>query len=174
VPAIERYAGPLWQTLRTADPTGSLAFASVLSAHYGWKPASEPIESYEQRLTPDRARELSFYGITAGWPKFKVGDGGNACHWLSQAAGRQWDGSYTRAFDDVCICGGKDYVAVAESFLVEAKSRGYIAADCRLTVINDQIGFMRQQLRAWLQLAAKAVILSGDVKKRGVCCEQST
>ena len=33
--ARNRYQGPLWQTLRAADPDGSKAFVCFLSAHLG-------------------------------------------------------------------------------------------------------------------------------------------
>ncbi len=160
IPAIERYQGPLWQTLRVVDPAGKLAFASVLSARVGWKPADEPIEEYEQRLTEDRKRELLEGGLATGWPQIKKAIGGtNAAHWLA---------AHTRnvgKFTEVCIVGGKEYVELAQAYCAEAVERGYLAAGAKITVINDQIGNMRKQLKAWLTAdtgSARAAVM-GDI-----------
>jgi hypothetical protein len=45
MPAIDRYIGPLWQTLRSVDPTGKLAKVAFLSAKFGFRRASTPIET---------------------------------------------------------------------------------------------------------------------------------
>jgi len=161
IPALVRYTGPLWQTLKATDPQGQCAVASVLSAHIGWKPASALVAPYERRLTPQRARELIDGGLARGWPVrlrngLELPGAANACGWLAAAAGRQWDGHYASPFLEVCLVGGADYVAVGASLVAEARSRGYLAADCRVTTINDQIGYMRQALRAWLLVGARA------------------
>jgi len=159
LPARERYTGPLWQTLKATDPGGRLAVASVLSAHLGWKPADTAVENYERRLTSERAAELVAGGLAHGWPRsmrhgHEVPGAPNACAWLSNASGRTWDGKFTKPFTEVCIVGGADYIAVGNAFAAEAMSRGYLAADCRVTIINDQIGYMRKALRAWLEAGA--------------------
>lgn len=152
VPALERYNGPLWQTLRTVDPRAELAFPSVLSAHVGWKPAAGGVEAYDRRMTVDRTRELLEGGLVASWPQYKRGQmsGGNACAWLA---------SETRLepFSELCICAGKDYLATANAYTAEALSRGYLSSGARVTIINDQIGLMRRELRAWLELKNKGV-----------------
>ncbi len=51
IPAIERYDGPLWRTLRAANPVGRLARASILSARLGFREASTPIADDDARLT---------------------------------------------------------------------------------------------------------------------------
>jgi len=61
MPAMNRYDGPMWRTLRAAlaeladDRRPSVWF---LSARYGFHPADMPIADYEQRMTPSRAAEL--------------------------------------------------------------------------------------------------------------------
>lgn len=68
IPAIERYDGPLWRTLRHCDPEGRKARVGFLSARYGFRDACSPIENYDARMTahvpeplpgraPTRARE---------------------------------------------------------------------------------------------------------------------
>ncbi|NRP76121.1 hypothetical protein ILFOPFJJ_07045 [Ensifer psoraleae] len=53
MPAIYRYDGALWQTLRVTDPRGSTAWVAFLSAHYGFQDAAVPIADYNARLTID-------------------------------------------------------------------------------------------------------------------------
>jgi hypothetical protein len=165
IPALDRYTGPLWQTLKATDSAGRLAFASVLSAHIGWKPASTLVASYERRLTPARARELLDGGISHGWPVqmrggFEVPGAPNACSWLASTAGRRWDGQYSRPFTEVCIVGGSDYVRVGVGLVEEACVKGYLTRDCVVTIINDQIGYMRQALRSWLLRGAETCAAS--------------
>jgi hypothetical protein len=160
IPAIERYQGPLWQTLRVVDPLRRMAFASVLSARVGWKPATEGITDYEQRLTPDRARELREGGLAEPWPKFKGAmSGGNAAHWLAAEARNGG------AFDDVCIAGGKDYVELAHIYCIEAAKRGYFAPGWQCTIINAQIGLMRKALREWLVAPDEAKALEQSYQR---------
>lgn len=63
LPAIDRYDGPMWQTLRTtlaALPAARSAIGRddlrimVLSAAHGFIPATCEIADYDQRMTPDR------------------------------------------------------------------------------------------------------------------------
>lgn len=63
MPAIERYDGVMWRTLRAAlAELSEAARQSVnvwfLSARYGFQRAEMPIAFYEDRLTPKRANEL--------------------------------------------------------------------------------------------------------------------
>jgi hypothetical protein len=44
MPARERYDGPLWRTLRAADPDGSRAKVAFLSARYGFRAADTSIQ----------------------------------------------------------------------------------------------------------------------------------
>ena len=59
MPAIDRYDGPLWRTLRSAlRETRADVDIWFLSARYGFQPAALAIADYEQVLTPARAAEL--------------------------------------------------------------------------------------------------------------------
>lgn len=49
MPAIERYDGPLWRTLRSVDPRGEKAKVAFLSARLGFRAAATPIEIYDAR-----------------------------------------------------------------------------------------------------------------------------
>jgi hypothetical protein len=68
MPAIDRYDGPLWQTLRAVDRHGSRATVLFLSAHYGLRKATTLIEGYDQSLTPALARQMIRGGIRQHWP----------------------------------------------------------------------------------------------------------
>jgi hypothetical protein len=58
-----------------------------------------------------------------------------------------------RPFSEVCIVGGHYYQAVARELLqltINHSGNELFTADVRVVEICDQIGYMRQQLRAWL------------------------
>lgn len=57
-PAIERYDGPLWRTLRDVDPHGRKARVAFVSARYGFRDAYSPIEDYDARITEDVAARM--------------------------------------------------------------------------------------------------------------------
>ncbi len=56
-----------------------------------------------------------------------------------------------RPFSDIAVCGGHLYVRPVLAWLEALATPADVAANARVTVINDQIGFMRQGLRRWLQ-----------------------
>ena len=62
LPAIERYDGPTYRTLRKAKCEGwfpkSLDIL-IISAKYGLIPCRYPIDDYNQLMTPQRAAELT-------------------------------------------------------------------------------------------------------------------
>ena len=64
IPALARYDGPLWRTLRAADPEGRTAKVAFLSAHYGFRDAAAPIADYDARLTQDLAERMIAGGVT--------------------------------------------------------------------------------------------------------------
>ncbi|WP_234819286.1 hypothetical protein [Sinorhizobium meliloti] len=68
IPAIYRYDGPLWQTLRVTDPRGSMARVAFLSAHYGFQDSAAPIADYNARLTIDLSKRMIAGGMTTRWP----------------------------------------------------------------------------------------------------------
>lgn len=68
IPAIDRYDGPMWKTLRAQLarlPDAAEAYRSgdlvilVLSALYGLVPASTPMPDYDLRMTPDLAKKMA-------------------------------------------------------------------------------------------------------------------
>ncbi len=63
IPAIARYDGPLWRTLRAADPEGRAAKVAFLSAHYGFREAATRIADYDARLTQDLADRMIAGGV---------------------------------------------------------------------------------------------------------------
>lgn len=69
MPAIYRYDGPLWQTLRVNDPRGSMARVAFLSAHYGFQDSAAPIADDNARLTIDLSKRMIAGGMTTRWPR---------------------------------------------------------------------------------------------------------
>lgn len=150
MPAIDRYDGPLWQTLRTVDPDGKLAQVAFLSAHLGFRAASTPIELYDARMSRERAEAMKAGGLGTRWPPPKtqrrVMPSGEhpGMHIASMSRfGRE-------PFEDVALVGGHLYLDVMCHFVVIFRERGHITADARVTEINGEIGRMRQKLRLWL------------------------
>lgn len=61
LPAIDRYDGPMWRTLRAALaelPESARPEVWFLSARYGFHPATLPIVNYDGVLSEARARDL--------------------------------------------------------------------------------------------------------------------
>lgn len=60
LPAIDRYDGPMWRTLRAAlaEPITHQPEVWFLSARYGFHPATLPIVNYDGVLSEARARDL--------------------------------------------------------------------------------------------------------------------
>src|SRR3546814_3685453 len=69
IPAIDRYDGPLWQTLRAIGPDRPDTKIAVLSARYGFIDSRSPIENYDTRLTAALAERLIEGGIAMRWPR---------------------------------------------------------------------------------------------------------
>ncbi|WP_019998520.1 hypothetical protein [Aureimonas ureilytica] len=150
MPAIERYDGPLWQTLRTADPNGTLAQVAFLSAHYGFRSASTPIADYDARLTRDLADAMIAGGMTTRWPRPRLASMPDT---VGAHPGVEIAGLYHAAGEplrDIALVGGALYLEVMRAFLVGFREMGCIAADATVTEINGPIGFMRRDLRRWL------------------------
>ena len=72
MPAIQRYDGPLWQTLRAVDPYGEKAKVAFLSAHLGFRAASSPIEIYDARMTDQVAAAMKAGDLGTRWPRPKT------------------------------------------------------------------------------------------------------
>lgn len=152
LPAIDRYDGPLWQTLRTIDRPGTLAQAAVLSAHFGLRDARwTELPDYDTPMTDAIADAMVRGGITTRWPRPSSPRRPDtvglhpACEFASMAhAGGG-------AFTNLALVGGHRYICVLESWIVAFRLSGWIAPDARICVVNGPIGVMRQRLRAWLE-----------------------
>jgi hypothetical protein len=144
LPAVDRYTGPIWGTWRAVDPAQHLAHVTVLSAEHGWIDGREPIVNYNRKLDNVRGRELIQRGVTV-----------ETVAMLSEASGYG-----SRQFTEVCIVGGHYYQAVARELVDLANSAmlpELFTPGFRIVEICDQIGFMRQKLRAWLVAGAQQV-----------------
>ena len=160
--AKDRYNGPLWQTLRTVDPHGDLASVMFLSARYGLCRSTKILPEYNQRLTLGSAEIMKERGL-CGWypyraelPRTASGlenwVGGReplttaaleVCGALREVAGGK--------FTEVAVCGGKTYIDLGLSLVSELHAVDWLDDQGSVTVINDQIGYMRTQLRDWLK-----------------------
>jgi hypothetical protein len=165
MPAIQRYSGPLWQTLKTADPFGERATVAALSARHGFIASSYQVDNYNVFMTEAHAREMIAGGIAQRWPRNSTRmspelPGTCAKDEIEQLAERQ--------FQEVAIVGGAHYLAVMRAFVWEFQAAGHIASHARIVEINDSIGLMRQQLRKWLigDTSSKRVspLVVGDVE----------
>lgn len=150
MPAIDRYDGPLWQTVRCRAGDRKMLKVAVLSARYGFIDSSSPIQNYDSRLTVELADRMIAGGLATRWPRppspRKPDNYGNsaACEMASLAEHGD------RPFTDVAIAGGHIYLSVMRSFFAAFRDRGYVAPHASLTEINAPIGIMRQQLGSWL------------------------
>lgn len=144
MPAVDRYTGPIWGTWRAVDPAQHLAHVTVLSAEHGWIDGRESICNYNRKMDNVRGRELIQRGVTV-----------ETVAMLSEASGYG-----RRPFTEVCIVGGHYYQAVARELVDLANSAMFpelFTPGFRIVEICDQIGFMRQKLRAWLLAGAEQV-----------------
>jgi hypothetical protein len=122
MPAIERYDGPLWQTLRMAlRDLPERPAIWVLSARFGFFPASTNILNYEQFLTPSLAEKI------ARLPQYEPQIFANA----------------VEGADRVLFAGGQLYRA---TMFRAARPRVDIAE-----TDGKGIGYQRQQLREWIE-----------------------
>lgn len=151
LPARERYDGPLWQTLRAADPTGQKATPAFLSARYGFGSADTPIQDYNLRLTADLAARMIEGGVSTRWPRpTRPRDpdtfGDSAA--IALASMSQFGDA---PFDEVALVGGHLYLTVMRAFIPDFIRLGGIRADAPIVEINNTIGLMRRELREWLR-----------------------
>lgn len=150
MPAIERYDGPLWQTLRTVDPRGEKAQVAFLSAHFGFRAANTPIETYDTPMTPQIAATMKAGSLGTRWPQQKtnrrVMPSGEhpGMHIASMTA----LGRYP--FTAIALAGGHLYIDVMLELLGLFRMGGYVSGQATVTVINGPIGLMRRELRDWL------------------------
>jgi hypothetical protein len=156
IPARERYDGPLWRTLRAVDPEGRAARVAFLSARFGFRAASTPIENYNARLTPQLARLMIAGGMTTRWPRPSRPNRPDTygAHPGCEIASLT---DYGRVrVSEVALVGGHLYLEVMRSFVEGFRSIGYIPSNVVVIEINGPIGRMRQSLRCWLEQGAKS------------------
>lgn len=150
MPAIERYDGPLWRTLRVVNPTGEKAQVAFLSAHLGFRASGTPIEKYDTPMTPQIGATMTAGDLGTLWPRQKtkkrVMPSGEhpGMHIASMTA----LGGYP--FIDVALAGGHLYIAVMQQLLALFQKSGYVHANATIIGINGSIGEMRRELRQWL------------------------
>ncbi|ACM39305.1 hypothetical protein Avi_9566 (plasmid) [Allorhizobium ampelinum S4] len=150
MPALERYDGPLWKTLRAADPEGMKASVAFLSARLGFRAADTPIEMYDARMTPEIAAAIKAGGLATRWPRPKtqrrvMPSGEHAGEHIASMT------QYGRApFCEVALVGGHLYLDVMRHFVGLFRDGGFVSADATIIEINGPIGMMRRDLRLWL------------------------
>lgn len=152
MPAIDRYDGPLWQTLRTIDRPGRIAQAAFLSARFGLRDARwTELPDYDTHMTDTIADAMIHGGITTRWPRPSSPRRPDtvglhpACEFASMAH------AAGGAFSDIALVGGCRYIRVLECWITAFRLSGWISPDARICMVNAPIGLMRQQLRAWLK-----------------------
>ncbi|MFJ7440872.1 hypothetical protein ACIQW5_24830 [Methylorubrum thiocyanatum] len=150
LPALARYDGPLWRTLRAADPEGRAAKVAFLSAHYGFRDAATPIAEYDARLTQDLAERMIAGGVTTRWPRPPSPRRPDTCgiHPAAEIVSLTRHG--TEPVEEIALVGGRLYVEVMHALVRGFVEMGCVRRDARVSVINGPIGRMRQDLRAWL------------------------
>lgn len=164
LPARELYDGPLWQTLRAADPHGLRACVAFLSAKFGLGDAKAALPQYDAVLNARSAAAMAAGGINAVHPAIRLSQktaAGRARaiqsappRFTARGTAQAMVNDLQQPFREVAVCGGRHYVAVAQAHVQELKAAGLIRPDAAVTIINDQIGFMRAQLKAWLAAGA--------------------
>lgn len=156
--AIQRYDGSLWRSLRSIDPDGKKAKVAFLSAHLGFREASVPIELYDARMTPQMAAAMKAGDLGTRWPRPKtqrrrMPEGEHPGMHIYSLQG----GPGGVVFRDVALVGGHLYLDVMRHLLGLFRDRGYVSTDARITEINGPIGFMRRDLRLWLEASDRKV-----------------
>lgn len=159
--AMQRYDGPLWQTLRSVDPKGQSAVVMVLSARFGLRDAESLIPDYNTVLTAKSADAMIERGLCSHYPAYDLTfrtEGARLRHLAKRDALSTPAAELIRALrkspepiEEIAIVGGKHYVRVAQSLVAQMKQEGFIDEGVEVTVINDQIGYMRAQLKRWIE-----------------------
>lgn len=151
MPAIERYDGPLWRTLRQCDPEGRKARVALLSARFGFRDAQSLIANYDARLTEEAAASMIADAAGTPWPSTR-----SLRHVMPEGEppGMQIARMIRRAdrpIEDVALVGGWLYLRVMRAFVAAFQRSGKVIRNARIVEINAPIGVMRRELRAWLE-----------------------
>lgn len=126
-PARELYTGALGSVLNKWLPKGPEApDVAIISAKHGLVHGDQVIEPYNQRMTPERAKELA----------------------AKPADVKPFDG---KRYREVFVAGGKEYRQVAEEYVRQLKDAGIVAPDAEVKMTSGGIGEIRGQLGAYLR-----------------------
>jgi predicted RNA methylase/superfamily II DNA or RNA helicase len=123
--ARQLYTGALAGVLNKHLRPGS-ADVAIISAKHGLVHGDQVIESYDQRMTPERAKELAAQPVD-----------------LSRFHGKR--------YREVFIAGGADYRAVGAAYVKQLQDAGIVAADAKVDATSGGIGEIRGQLGAYLR-----------------------
>jgi len=153
--AIERYDGPVWQSVRAIQVPGNVAIMA-LSARYGLFRSCLGIELYDDRMTPELAAAAIAGEVCDPFkPYYRP-------HWKAtvnevrdaqEAVRYRHATRYAEPFEDICIVGSAEYLAVMRHELRRiALWRGQvsISRDARLTEASGMIGRMRETMLDWI------------------------
>lgn len=145
--AVTRYTGPVWQTLKAVDPKGELAHVTALSALHGWVDGAFLMDYYDLRMDATSADAVRLKQTSR-----------DELHPDVRTALMRATCGYSGPITEVCIVGGHLYQSTAEELLDHARRTApeFFAADCTVTRICDQVGYMRKRLRSWLQSGVDA------------------
>lgn len=133
------YTGPMWQTLRQHIGAIDWRDVFVLSGRYGFICSLNFIQTYEEKLTSERADELIAGGIHAKFGRPSAAD-------IIRPYGKQ-----RAPFDRVICAGAGDYRRVFEAWIQEFKAATIITPDAPVHQVAGGIGEQRSQLGKWLQ-----------------------
>lgn len=150
MPARDRYDGPLWKTLRAADPAGQKATTAFLSARYGFGSADTPIQDYNLRLTADLAARMIEGGVNTRWPRPPSPRDPDTFGDSAAVAIVSMSRFGDAPFDEVALVGGLLYLTVMRAFIPDFIRLGGIRADAPIVEINNTIGLLRHGMRCWL------------------------
>lgn len=161
---IDLYEGPMWQTLKThlgdwyyriAEVGFTPAHVVVLSGKYGIADAALNSQTYEARLTKEKADMLIRAGILEHQDRFgtmntKYGADSTPLSVLARSMypkndckGAGWRG--------VIVCGGSEYRRVFMALLRQLVDYGAVEMDAPILTTAGGIGEQRSQLGSWLQ-----------------------
>lgn len=157
MPAMDRYDGPLWQTLRSTPQPENLV-VMALSAKYGLFRAWLAIDLYDESMTLELARAAATENVCDPFHPLYRPHWGGAVNELSDAAEAirlRMGTRYCEQFQDVCLVGGWKYLPTMRRYVNHFRSWGgsqetIIAGDARVTEVNGAIGRMRQAMRSWI------------------------
>lgn len=163
MPAWDRYTGPLWRALRRSDPGRERTQVAALSAKYGLIQGSRPIEAYDAELTDRSAAAMVAAGggqLYPLLPPCEAKTEAGRARYMRQRAEMNLETPFVsmvlleRAaggpFHEVCIVGGHRYVRVAQALMAEFQRMRLLVPDCRIEVINDEIGMMMKRMKEWV------------------------